>query len=74
MDDPSGARAGLQPTIEVGEGPTGIVVDAGRDQSLGDPRGVAWNAAGTKASVATGMASSAIARLMFISIPLTKGS
>lgn len=28
--DPSGARAGLAPTIEVGEGPTGLVLDEAR--------------------------------------------
>ncbi len=30
--DTTGARAGLQPTIEVGEGPTGIVFDAENDR------------------------------------------
>jgi len=29
--DPSGARAGLSPTIEVGEGPTGLALDEARD-------------------------------------------
>ncbi len=31
--DPAGARAGAQPTIEVGEGPTGLVVDDSRGQA-----------------------------------------
>jgi len=30
--DPSGARIGTAPTIEVGEGPTGVVADSVRDQ------------------------------------------